>query len=363
MVNILFADAMPDRILEGWILTAKQLELPKNAKKIADEFVYMKPSKPTNRELLPLLKEADILITRLWPLDRQLISASNRLLLIQKAGRCIDKIDLLTARKKRIPVAIAPLASHARVAEHTLALMFALARQIVGGHLALVKGERNYKFAKQEGGSVWHSSGTGFNLLPHTAAFNFAGQDLSKFTQLTGKTLGIIGLGEIGQEVALRAAALGMHILYYQRIPLSKVALDILSVPIRYVSFSELFSQSDYISIHVPLTKDTAKLIGRKELEQVKPGAYLINTSRGQVIDELALIDALESGLLGGAGLDVYENEPLPLRHQLLSLPNVVLSAHVASIKSNHSYEDEVRPIVENIVRIIQQQPPLNLIA
>ncbi|MEN6320613.1 MAG: D-glycerate dehydrogenase [Syntrophaceae bacterium] len=146
--------------------------------------------------------------------------------------------------------------------------------------------------------------------------------------EVTGKTLGIIGLGKIGEAVARRAKGFDMRILYYNRgrLDISKEK-ELLA---EYVSLKTLLIESDFVSLHVPLTEHTYHLIGREELSLMKPTAYLINTSRGPVVDECALVDALKNNVIGGAGLDVYENEP-SLTPGLTALDNVVILPHIGS--------------------------------
>jgi len=150
----------------------------------------------------------------------------------------------------------------------------------------------------------------------------FLGHDVS------GKTLGIVGLGQIGKAVARRARAFDMNIVYHnrKRIPESQER----ELPARYVSLDELFAQADFVSLHVTLSQATRHLIGARELKLMKPSAYLINASRGPVVDEEALVEVLRAGAIAGAGLDVYEREP-ELTPGLIELRNVVLLPHVGS--------------------------------
>jgi glyoxylate reductase len=147
-------------------------------------------------------------------------------------------------------------------------------------------------------------------------------------TELVGKTLGIIGFGRIGRAVARRAQASGMKVIYFQRNP-RDMSRD-LEDNCYYRSLDALLSESDVISIHVPLTEETRHLIGENELSKMKKGSYLINTSRGPVVDEEALVKALESGHLAGAGLDVFEREP-KIHPRLLELENTVLTPHIGT--------------------------------
>jgi glyoxylate reductase len=175
-------------------------------------------------------------------------------------------------------------------------------------------------------------------------------------SDLFGKTLGVIGMGRIGQAVARRAAGFGMPVLYHSRRtldPETERALHASSVPL-----SRLLSMSDFVTIHVPLTTETRHLIGETELARMKPTAFLINTARGAIVDEAALTKALGQSRLGGAGLDVYENEPL-IHSGLQGLPNVVLLPHIGSA----THETRVKMgmmVVENISAVLAGGEPPN---
>jgi glyoxylate reductase len=145
-------------------------------------------------------------------------------------------------------------------------------------------------------------------------------------------TLGIVGLGRIGREVARRARGFDMRILYHAR---NRHAEAESELGVEYRDLNKLLEESDFVSIHTPLTPATHHLFGRSEFAKMKPGAILINTSRGSVIDEEALFEALKTGTIAGAGLDVYEVEPLPVTSKLLELPNVVALPHIGSASVN----------------------------
>jgi len=151
---------------------------------------------------------------------------------------------------------------------------------------------------------------------------------LFKGWQLRGKTLGVIGLGHIGEKVARLAKAFGMKILITKRTPPPPEVLEELEA--EFIALEQLLQRSDVVSIHVPLTPQTRHMIGEKEIALMKNGAFIINTSRGQIIDEKALYKALESGKLGGAALDVFETEP-PTDYALMRLPNVVCTPHIGA--------------------------------
>jgi len=217
-----------------------------------------------------------------------------RLRVIGRAGVGVDNIDLQAAADAGVIVVNAPEATSISVAEHTLALMLALARRIPQADASLRRGE-------------WKKA-------------DFTGAELH------GKTLGLIGLGRIGTLVAERATAFGMQVLAFDP-ALSEQ--DIAARGAHGVDFKTILERSDAISLHVPLLPGTANLIDAQALARMKPGAWLVCTSRGGIIDEQALARALQDGTLAGAALDVFEHEP-PGTNALTALPNVVLTPHIA---------------------------------
>lgn len=218
--------------------------------------------------------------------------AAGRLKLIIRGGVGVDNIDVAYAESKGIAVRNTPAASSASVAELALAHMFALARFIAISNVTMKQGEWNKK--KYEG------------------------------SELGGKTLGLIGMGRIAQELAKRASALGMKVIY----------TDILGanphLPYRFASQEEVLRESDFVSLHIPAACDGSAVIGEQELRLMKPGAYLINTARGGLVDECALCDALDSGALAGAAIDVYAVEPAT-NERLLHHNKVSLTPHIGA--------------------------------
>ncbi len=246
---------------------------------------------------LEALSESDALIVRgRTKVTAEVIrSAGPRLKVVGRAGVGVDNIDLEAARARGLTVVNAPEAATVAVAELTLGLMLALARQIPLADAGLRRAE-------------WRKS-------------ELHGSELS------GKTLGIIGVGRIGAAVASRAAAFGMRVLGHDPL-LSDGELQRRGT--EPIGFDALLRESDYVCLHLPLTDETRGLIGRETLQRFKSGARLISAARGGIIDEAALLEALESGHLAGAALDVYAEEPpgeLPLRRH----PNVVLTPHIGA--------------------------------
>jgi D-3-phosphoglycerate dehydrogenase len=227
---------------------------------------------------------------------REILENAEELRLVVRAGVGLDNIDLEAARERGVTVVNTPEAVSSSVAELAVGLMLAVARSIA-------EADRTVK------GGGWSKE-------------RFVG------LRLKGKVLGILGLGRIGCEVARVGRALGMKVIFYDVVARDEIAKEIGCEPVE--SLETLLANSDIISIHIPLTAETRYLIGEKELSKVKPGAILINTARGAIIDEKALYWALKSGKLGGAGIDVYEEEP-PKNRDLLKLSNVVCTPHIGA--------------------------------
>lgn len=254
---------------------------------------------PSEKELSELVVDVDILFVRSKPLvTAEVISKAEKLKIIARAGVGLDNIDVKAAEAKKIKVINTPEAPTRSVAELTIGLMLAVARKIAYSDRKIREG----RWVKKEAEGV----------------------------ELKGKTLGIIGFGRIGREVAVIASrGLGMKILYYDVYRASPEIEKELGAT--YVDLKTLVKESDVITIHVPLTPETKGLISEDLLRLMKKNAILINTSRGGVVDTKALIKALKEGWIAGAGLDVYEEEPLPPNHPLTELDNVVLTPHIGA--------------------------------
>jgi glyoxylate reductase len=253
---------------------------------------------PTETGLQQGFAEADAVICTLSDrIDASLLSCTTRLKIIANYAVGYNNIDLAAAAQRGIIVSNTPDVLTESTADLTWALLLAVARRVVEG-------------------DQWVRAGT----WPGWRPTQMLGAEVS------GKTLGIIGMGRIGQAVARRAAGFGMPVIYAGR--------QFTSTPPSTVwiqrSLPDVLAESDFLSLHVPLTDGTHHLIGQQELATMKPTAFLINTSRGPVLDEAALVSALKAGLLAGAGLDVYEQEP-KIAGDLRSLPNVVLLPHLGS--------------------------------
>ena len=242
------------------------------------------------------LAEADALIVRsATQVDEQLIAAAPRLRVIARAGTGVDNVDVRAATDRGIVVMNAPGANSVSVAEHAWALMLALSRSIGAADAAMKKG-------------VW---------------------DKKRLTgaELRGKTVGVVGLGRIGQEVSNRARAFGMHVVAHDPFISEQVAA---TMGAELVSLDELCSRADYITLHIPATPETKHLFNAERFAACKPGVRIINTARGELIDEAALAEAIRRGHVAGAGLDVFAQEPPP-DQSLVGLPQVVATPHIAA--------------------------------
>jgi D-3-phosphoglycerate dehydrogenase / 2-oxoglutarate reductase len=254
-------------------------------------------SKPV---LLPLIADAEVLVASCFAqVPADLIEAGRRLRGIVKYGVGVDNIDLLVAKARGIPVANCPDYGSGTVADHAFAMLIALARRLV---------LQDAQFRRH--GWYWPDQ-------------RYCGVDLE------GKTLGIIGLGRIGRKMARRAAGFEMQVVSYDpHVDVNSVEVD--GCRVQLVTLEQLLSYSDFVSVHCTLTPKTRLLLGERELRSMKSSAYLIDVSRGAIIDESALLRGLQEGWLAGAGLDVFPSEPLADGHPLLSMPNVVVTPHLA---------------------------------
>jgi phosphoglycerate dehydrogenase-like enzyme len=250
-----------------------------------------------------------------------------KLKLVQLLSAGYDRVDIEAARKAGVPVANNGGANAIAVAEHTILLMLAVLKQLVRFHLDVVAGR-------------WRPPAS----------------SESPVYELSGRMVGVVGLGNIGKKVARRVAAFDARVQYYDIVRLSEAEEDALGV--RFVLLSELLRTSDIVSLHVPLTDATRRMIGARELGLMKPGAILVNTCRGPVVDEEALYQALKEGRLGGAGLDVLVDEPPPKDHPLFSLPSVTLTPHSAG-PTWENWTARFRNGFDNIERVAAGRKPL----
>jgi D-3-phosphoglycerate dehydrogenase / 2-oxoglutarate reductase len=247
-------------------------------------------------EIIAILPEYDALVVRSQvKADAEMIAAGTRLVVIGRAGVGVDNVDLEAATRAGIVVVNAPTGNTIAAAELTLALLFGLARKTAAADASMRRGE-------------WKRS-------------QFTG------TEVRGKTLGIVGLGKIGQAIAVRAHAMQMTVLGSDPFVTAEQAANL---GVELVEFEDLIARSDAITVHVPKTKQTTGLINKAAIGRMKDGVLLLNVARGGVIDEADLTEALKSGKVGGAGIDVYTAEP-PVGNPLLDAPNTLLTPHLGA--------------------------------
>jgi D-3-phosphoglycerate dehydrogenase len=281
----------------------------------------------TEAEVLAALAGVDpvAIITQWAPVTPAVIDLCPNLKVISRNGIGVDNIDLDYCRAKGIPVTNSPTYCTSEVADHAMALMLALLRKLV-----LTTDEVR--------GGAW-----GAEFLPPQR-------------RLGNLTLGIIGAGRIGGAVALRARPFFGDVIANDCDP--EVCL-LGGEQVELLSLDEVLRRSDVVTLHIPGTDETRHLINAARLALMKPTAYLVNTCRGTVVDTEALVAALQSGRLAGAGLDVHEQEPLPLDHPLRALPQVIITPHVA-FYSEEAVEDVRRDTCVNIVNVLSGQLPIN---
>ena len=285
---------------------------------------------PTEEDLKDYAESSSALIAFLTDkVGRGVIEAGKNLKIIANYGAGYNNIDVACAKEKGVWVTNTPGVLHETTADLTWALILSAARRIVPAD----------KYTRQ-------------NLFKGWGARLFLGGDVY------GKTLGIVGCGEIGRATARRAKGFQMPILYNQRnrLPVEEER----ELGATFVPLEELLRDSDFVTLHVPLTDETHHLIGEKEFAMMKPSAYFIHTARGKVVDDNALVDALKDKRIAGAGLDVYENEP-GLAEGLIDLDNVVLLPHIGSA-SEETRTRMAHMAVDNVLDALSGKTPHNLV-
>lgn len=277
----------------------------------------------TNEELPGRIQGTDIIVTKEMPVSAEMIQRfPESVKLICEAGTGYNNIDLEAARKKGITVCNIPAYSTERVA-HTAIMMILNLSSTMQVQMKMLANGNHDNFTK--------------NLqVPHI--------------EVNGKTLGVIGAGHIGKKVIKIAQALDMNILVYTRTPRED------EKGIRYVSLKELLEHSDYVSLHCPLTESTKHMINKETLKLMKPSAFIINTSRGALIDEAALIEALKNGKIAGAGLDVQETEPPKETSPLYTMENVLITPHMGW-KGLETRQRLVSILADNIKNFLAGNP------
>ncbi|NLM40642.1 MAG: D-glycerate dehydrogenase [Firmicutes bacterium] len=308
--------------------------LPGNAlDKIKDRCnvtVYPLDRTITKDELMTYLKEADAVISMLSdPIDKEVIEAGKNLKVIANYAVGYNNIDIEAATKSGIAVVNTPDVLTEASADLAWALLLAVSRRVVEG-----------------------------DTMTRAGKFRGWAPELLLGVPVYGQTLGIIGAGRIGQAVARRAKGFGMRVLYHNRKRLPEAIENDLGMS--YAALDDLLAESDFVSLHCPLTPETKHLIGPRELGLMKQTAVLINTARGPVVDEEALLQALRKKTIFGAGLDVYEKEPL-LTPGLADLPNVVLTPHIGSADTRTRLA-MVDMVLNDIIAVLNNERPQNLV-
>lgn len=309
-------------------------------------FRLMIPRDDSQAALLALAPEADAMLCYRVPLSASVIDAAPALKLIQKHGVNCSNIDVAAAARRGIAVATLPLMRNVTVAEHALALMLACARKMIPAHHAVA--DATYR---GQGLQPMATSQSSYRS-------NWAG--VQGLSELCRSTVGIIGMGDIGMEIARRCRVFGMNIVYFQRTR-HDAGIEA-ELGMRYVGFDELLNVADYVVLVVPHTPQTERMIDSAALARMKPTATLINVGRGPLIDEQALVAALQNGQLAMAGLDVYAMEPLPVESPLRSLPNVVLTPHIGG-GSYRSWEVDIPAALGNIRNFFEGLPVEGLLS
>jgi len=260
-------------------------------------------------------------------LDAARIARLRRCRIIAHYGTGVDRVDVSAATDRGIWVTNGPRYAVEEVSSHAIALLLAVARKIVAADRAVRAG-------------AWHIK----PIVP--------------LHRIAGRTLGLLGFGNIARATGRKARALGLQIIAYDPYLDAQVFRD---EGVRSADLQTCLSEADIVSVHLPLTDETRGIIDRDALGLMKPGALLINTSRGAVVDEGALVEALRSGRLAGAGLDVFAQEPLPTNHPLLALPNVTVSGHIA-FYSEESIQQMQRDAAEQVLAALEGRLPAFLV-
>jgi D-3-phosphoglycerate dehydrogenase / 2-oxoglutarate reductase len=279
-------------------------------------------------DLARLVADADHVITQFAPVNAEVIAAMRNTKVIARYGVGVDNIDLEAARAKGIPVCNVPDYCMDEVADHTIALLLATTRQVVG-HCNRVR------------------SGQWGLAVP-----------LAAMKALCDLTVGVVGFGRIGREVVRRLKAFKCRVIVYDpAVP----AIAIKEAGCEPAAFAELLEQSDVITLHCPSTQQTRRMIRGETIARMKRGTILINVARGDLVDSASLLDALQSGHLAAAGLDVFDPEPIARDHPLLKMDNVILTPHVASV-SEKAVHKLRRTVAEIVVRSIRGESLPNVV-
>jgi phosphoglycerate dehydrogenase-like enzyme len=318
---------------EQTIVFAQGIEMPPDILDLVRQMkpagftLHMLPPSAGAEEIAAAIREAEYLTGFPRSLPDEAYAEAKRLKLLQVLSAGYDYVNIAGARKARIPICSNGGANSVAVAEHAIMLMLAVYRKLVAFHQNVVGGR-------------WHQG------IPRTV----------DIYELEGKTVGLVGLGNIGRQVARRVKAFDAEVIYYDAVRRSPQEEKELGV--QYAPFDTLLETADVVSLHVPLNESTRHMIDAQALGHMKPSAIVINTCRGEVIDEQALIDALQQRRILAAGLDTQAKEPPDPNNPLLTLPNVTLTPHSAG-PTVDSYRKRFHNGYANIERVARGQPPL----
>ena len=304
----------------------------------------------TERELSVIAQDAQILLAGYERVSARVIGSAQNLELIGCARATPVNIDVAAATERGIPVLFTPGRNANAAAEFTLGLMLAASRHIARAHHVLKTGDYLGEPASTFSGADPHPDVI-WELDGKSPYKDFRGVELCE------RTAGLIGLGDIGSRVARLCQAFGLRVVAYSPYQDTRKAA---ALGVELLSLKELLAVSDFVSVHCRVTDETKRLLGKDEFALMKPTAYLINTARAIVIDQEALIEALQNGRIAGAALDVYWNEPLPRNHPLLRLENVTLTPHLAGatveVAERHS-----GMIVNDVLTWLDGKTPANI--
>jgi glyoxylate reductase len=316
---------------EGLVLVAVTRNIPERGLKLLHEFgdvvVWPEQLPPNREQLVDFAHGADGLLSLLTePIDAELLERLPTVRVVSNYAVGFDNIDVAACSAKSVAVCTTPDVLTDTTADFAFALLLASARKVVQSANAVPRGDWK----------TWEPLG-------------YLGLDVA------GATLGVVGLGRIGAAVAKRATGFGMRILYADAIERPEAERDLSA---ERVDLETLLKSSDFISLHVPLTPETGGMIGAEQLSMMKPSSVLVNTSRGPVVDNDALADALERGTIWGAALDVTDPEPLPADHRLVGMPNCIITPHVASAtEETRAKMSELA--AKNVIAVLSGEPPL----
>lgn len=299
--------------------------LVRELEQAVDRVVRWEQGGQSNGDLATLVPEVDGWIAGVEPIDRSMLERAERLKVIARYGVGTDNVDVAYAAERGIVVTNTPGANAGAVAELVLGLLVAIARGIPAADRAVRAGR-------------WAAGGG---------------------IALEGKVLGLLGFGAIGRAVAQRVSGLGMQVRAYDPMPAAGAAADL---GVTLLDRDEIIATSDFLSLHLPVLPETRAMVDAAFLAAMKPGAYLINAARGELVDEDALAQALRDGRLAGAALDALAAEPPAPGFALGQLDNVVLTPHIGA-HTDHARQTMARRAVDNCLAVLRGQPPLDPVA